>query len=186
MCCTAGTVSPSSTALRISNGQDRCISIVIDKDRCIAVLIVAVLCCVRYRILSGVYRGKYFKEPSHLCNAVKIIMHLSAAHTRTHPQREHARLLDGLDPPAVGAGPFPPPVPAAVPGPAIPADAADSGLVFADLVEARNRRVHVWWMGQWFPGRISHISVVKRTISVLLAGEDSSIAGFLPRHIKLD
>jgi hypothetical protein len=158
----------------------------IDPNRCVAVLIVILLCYVRYRILSVVYRGKYFREPSHLCNAVKIIMHLSAAHTRTHPQREHARLLDGLDPPPVGAGPFPPrpPAPAAIP--ALPADAADSGLVFADLAEARNRRVHVWWMGQWFPGRISHISIIKRTISVLLAGEDSSIAGFLPRHIKLD
>jgi hypothetical protein len=184
MCCTAGTVSPSSTALHISNGQHRCIAISIDLDWCIAVLTAACLHCVGYRILSGAYRGKYFKEPSHLCNAVKIIMHLSAAHTRTHPQREHARLLDGLDPPAVGAGPFPPPAPAAVP-PA-PADAANSGLLFADLVEARSRHVHVWWMGQWFPGRVTHVSVVRHTISVLLAGEDSSIAGFLPRHIKLD
>jgi hypothetical protein len=185
MCCTAGTASLSNTALHISNGQDRCIAIAIDLYRYIAVMIVVLLCCVRFRILSGTYRGKYFREPSHLCNAVKIIMHLSAAHTRTHPQREHARLLEGLDPPAVGAGPFPPPAPAAV-VPAMPADAANSGLVFADLVDARHRRVHVWWMGQWFPGRISHISVIRCTISVLLAGEDSSIAGFLPRHIKLD
>jgi len=116
---------------------------------------------------------------------VKIIIHLSAAHTRSHPQREHERLIEGYDPPAVGAGPFPIPPPDAV-LPADPADAADSGLVFSDLVDGRNRRVHVWWMGQWFPGRITYISAVNQTFSVRLAGEDSSIAGILPRHIKLD
>ena len=120
------------------------------------------------------YRGRVVQRPQHLANAVKIIIHVSTMHTR----RRRQRYLNA----APGIPPAPAPAPAPLLPPPPPPD-VDTGVTLAAL--SRNQRVDVWWFGEWWRGRICHISLASTSVSVRFLGSDNYYAGIPPKHVRL-
>ena len=147
-----------------------------DAHRCAQVRIIqalTVFCdfCVfacRYRILSGVYRGKYFKRPEPMQNALKIIMHLSVMHTKRSPLRTHQPLVV-----------LPAPVVAAIPSP--PPD-VDTGMRYQDL--SLNQRVEVWWLGDWWAATVKYLRAGDQSATIRFMGAQGTMSGVMPHHLR--
>jgi hypothetical protein len=122
----------------------------------------------RYRILSGVYRGKYFKQPESLHNALKIIMHLSVMHTKRHPLRTHQPLM------VLAA-----PVAAAIPAP--PPD-VDTGVRYEELYV--HQRVELWWLDDWWAAIIKYLRVGDRSATIRFVGSQGTMSGIKPHHLR--
>lgn len=144
------------------------------------------LCLCRYRILSGCYRGKMPGHVKYLDRALKVIIHVSAIRAKERPPR----LLVTID----GApGPAPSPAALAAGVPAIPAAPVvvapppipdvDTGVIFTDL--QRGMRVKVWWIDDWWHGKIKHCSIIHQTVSVVFTGNTNCISGIKPQHVLI-
>jgi hypothetical protein len=130
----------------------------------------SIACACRYRILSGVYRGKLVTSPQYLHDAVKIIIHLSCAYTKHHRQRTlRALLLPGL---------------AAVPDVDVVHEAVvDSGVRFDQLRDGM--RISVWWLDDWWPASIKYLSVKHQTATILFLGDNVCTSGIRAQHIRI-
>lgn len=120
----------------------------------------------RYRILGTLYRGRLTSHPSYLTAALKIIMHTNYTYTKDHPQRLHLAILPAVAPAAAALAPV-----------------VDTGLVYGDL--AVGMRVEVWWLGDWWAGRIRYKSDRNQTITVKFTGDDINTSGILPKMVRI-
>jgi hypothetical protein len=139
---------------------------------CCCGIFVLVFLLIRFRILGSVYRGKHFQNRNYLTRAVKIIMHISTAYTRTHPQRTHPLLAARPEVVVDPAAPPPPPPPPDV----------DTGLRWADM--ARFLLIEMWYLGCWWKGKITWLSERKQAVSVLILFSSEIITGIKPQHIR--
>jgi hypothetical protein len=142
----------------------------------------------RFRILSGVYRGRLPECLNHIENALTIIIHISAYHISLHPRRTHPVLYNDDD---------------------TDSDQSDdndsdfddhpsedeifdeenwdpqigTGKAAADF--HRQQRVLFWWEDDWWNGIITHINTTTNTVNVKVEGTDEIIRGFLPKHVRV-
>jgi len=126
------------------------------------------VCVRRYRILSGVYRGKYFKRPEALQYALKIIMHLSVMHTKRHPLRTHQPLI------AVGA-------PRAAELPPPPPD-VDTGVRYEEL--RIGMRMELWWLGDWWAVTVKYLRSGDLSATIRFVGAQGTMSGIRPHHLR--
>ena len=122
----------------------------------------------RYRILSGVYRGKYFKRPEPLHHALKIIMHLSVMHTKRRPLRTHQPLVLMPAPVAGAIAPPPPDV--------------DTGVRYYDL--RVGQRVELWWLGDWWAATVKYLRAGDNTATIRFVGAQGTMSGIKPHHLR--
>ena len=79
----------------------------------------------------------------------------------------------------IGIEPAPPP--AELPPP--PPPDVDTGVVLGDLRVGTT--VKVWWLSDWWYGKVKHCSARSNTVSVVFIGDSNSTSGIKPQHVQI-
>jgi hypothetical protein len=117
----------------------------------------------RFRILSGVYRGKLLTQKDYLANALKIIVHISCAYTKHHRQRIHR---------SFAIQPY-----------VAPRREVNTGVKWTDL--HAGMRVKCWWLDDWWAAKIMFISARTKTATVRFVGDTACTPRMKPHLIKI-